>query len=92
MVKVDAKFDADGRLRIQAEDVTGSRSLPVDVERDLPASEVARSVAALMSLPGNVPWALRADASSAYLDDATAIGDQLAPGARVTLTPKTHLG
>jgi hypothetical protein len=43
-------------------------------------------------LPENVPWALRDEQTSAYLDDARPIGEQLHPGARVTVTPKTHLG
>ena len=78
-------------VTIRALNVTGTQELPLEVRRDLPAEEVARSIAELMSLPQNVPWALRAD-SSAYLDDRVPIGEQLEPGATVTVTPKTHLG
>jgi len=49
-------------------------------------------IVSLMSLPADVPWALRDDGSSAYLDSERPIGDQIEPGARVTITPKTHLG
>jgi hypothetical protein len=45
-----------------------------------------------MSLPSDVPWALRDDATSAFLDDGVAIGDQIRTHARLTVTPKTHLG
>ncbi len=79
-------------ISLEASDVTGMRTLPVEVQRELSADAVARSIANLMALPQNVPWALRENSSSAYLDGGTAIGDQVAPGAKVTVTPKTHLG
>jgi len=53
---------------------------------------VASSLAAWMKLPDNVPWGLRDDSSSRFLDDELPVGDQIRPGARVTVTPKTHLG
>lgn len=76
-----------------ATDVTGTHELEVeDLQRTLPAFEVARTVANRMSLPDNVPWVLRDESTSAYLDDEAAIGDQIAPNARVSITPRTHLG
>jgi len=82
----------EGQLSFEATDVTGMKTLPIDVQSALPADAVAQSIANLMALPGDVPWALRENLSSAYLDGGTAIGDQIAPGAKVTVTPKTHLG
>jgi hypothetical protein len=74
-------------------DVTGShRLLARDVQRELPASTVAKALAARMSLPATVPWTLRNDATSEFLDEAKPIGEQIEAGAKVTLTPKTHLG
>jgi len=72
--------------------VTGTREITFEAERGLPAETVAHSVASLMALPDNVPWVLRDDSSSAFLDDRTPIGEQIAPGTSVTVTPKTHLG
>ena len=45
-----------------------------------------------MALPDDVAWALRDDDSSTYLDESRPIGSQIGPGARVTITPQTHLG
>ena len=81
-----------GGLQIFASNVTGTHELPVDVGPSLSAGDVTNSIVSLMSLPADVPWALRDDGSSAYLDADRPIGDQIAPGARVTITPKTHLG
>ena len=74
-------------------DVTGTNSFVAsDVQRTIPAGAVASALADRMSLPSNVPWTLRDETSSAFLDDTVAIGDQIADRARVTITPKTHLG
>jgi hypothetical protein len=83
---------AHGGLQIFASNVTGTHEVPVDVGPGLSAGDVANSIVSLMSLPADVPWALRDDGSSAYLDSERPIGDQIEPGARVTITPKTHLG
>jgi len=78
---------------LQATDVTGTHSiLARDVQRTLSAGDVARSLAAVMLLPDNVPWSLRDEGSSAFLDDDRPIGEQVEPGAKVTITPKAHLG
>ena len=63
-----------------------------DVQSSLPAGAVASALARQMSLPSDVPWALRDDATSAFLEDGVAIGDQIDTDARLTVTPKTHLG
>ena len=77
----------------EASDVTGTQTVVAnDVQRILPAGAVARSLAAWMKLPDNVPWALRNESTSAFLDEERPIGEQIRPGAKVTVTPKTHLG
>ena len=79
-------------LDFVASDVTGINTVRArDIQPSLPASAVALSLAALMQLPEDVPWGLRNDDTSAFLDDETPIGEQLRPGSAVTLTPKTHL-
>jgi len=52
---------------------------------------VAQTLAARMELPTNVPWALRND-QGMFLDDTQEIGAQIEQDARLTLTPKAHLG
>ena len=79
-------------LAFRAANVTGTRQLDLEVERDVPANRVADDVAQLMQLPRDVSWVLRDDRSAAFLDEAAPIGDQLEPGTRVTLAPRTHLG
>lgn len=77
----------------EASDVTGTHNVVArDVQTNLPAGAVARSLAASMALPENVPWALRDEATSAFLDDDRPIGEQIGPNAKLTVTPKTHLG
>ena len=73
--------------------MTGSFSLVAsEVEPSAPVGAVAAALASRMRLPNDVPWGLRDDTTSAFLDEARAIGEQIAPGANVTITPKTHLG
>ena len=79
-------------LTFEASNVTGSQTLEVQVQRSLPAEEVARSVAADMALPDNIFWSLRDDQSSAFLVGDRPIGEQIAPGARISVTPRVHLG
>jgi hypothetical protein len=82
-----------GSTSFEVSDVTGmNRVLASDVQRSLPAGEVARALAVRMSLPDNVPWALRNESTSAFLQDDLPIGDQVQEGAQVTITPKSHLG
>ncbi len=80
-------------LRFTVSDVTGTHTLDADeVQTTLPAGVVARSIAAKMALPEDVPWSLRSDTSSTFLDDDLAIGDQIETDSRVTIFPRTHLG
>jgi len=79
-------------LRFHATDVTGMLDMEVaDLQANVPAGAVAQTLAQRMELPTNVPWALRDD-RGAFLDDEREIGEQIAADAKVTLTPKTHLG
>jgi hypothetical protein len=75
-----------------ARNVTATKTLEVEVTSELRAEEVARSVAELLSMPADTPWALREDDTASFLDGDRPIGEQIRPGARVTLTPKAHLG
>ncbi len=80
-------------MSLEVIDVTGSRTVHAsDIQRSLPAGVVAESLADRLRLPANVPWALRDEETSAFLDDEQAIGDQVDTDALVTVTPKTHLG
>ena len=80
-------------LRFTASDVTGTHTIEaIDVQRDLPAGAVARSIASKMALPEDTPWGLRSDRTSALLDEDVAIGDQIEPGTEITIFPRTHLG
>ena len=89
---LDKSRSPDASLKFEATDVTGTQRIPLTVIPSLLAETVAQSVASLMSLPENVTYALRDNSNTAYLDDRRPIGEQIAPGASVTLTPKTHLG
>ena len=80
-------------LSLRASDVTGTQTVEAsDVQYDLPAGVVASALADGMSLPSNVAWALRDDTTTVFLDDALPIGEQIAPDAQLTVTPKAHLG
>lgn len=80
-------------LRFTATDVTGTHTVEaIDVQPSLPAGALARSIASRIGLPDDVPWALRSDSTSAYLDDDVAIGDQIETDTNVTIFPRTHLG
>lgn len=78
-------------FRLRATDVTGSLEIEADLQASVPAGAVAQTLAQRLELPTDVPWALRDD-RGAFLDDDRQIGDQVATDAKVTLTPKTHLG
>jgi hypothetical protein len=79
-------------LVFHAANVTGSQEIPVEFGADLPARSVTDAIAHRMALPSDVTWSLRDDGSSVYLDDDRPIGDQIGPGAHVSVIPKTHLG
>ena len=78
-------------LDFEVRSTSGGRLSEVsDVQRDAPAGAVATALAHELELPQNVPWSLRA--GTRLLDDNQAIGEQLTPGERVTMTPRAHLG
>lgn len=79
-------------LSFLASSITGSMSIPVEVDGELTVSSVTESIANRMALPDDVAWALRDDGKGAYLDDTRSIGSQITPGSKVSITPKTHLG
>jgi hypothetical protein len=80
-------------LTVFAEDVTGTFTMEApDVPRTTPAGAVAQTLASRMGLPGSVAWTLRDDVTGQYLEEAVEIGRQVGPEARLTVTPKTHLG
>ena len=77
-----------------ARDITGLHEITVD---DMPAAapvgDVARSLANRLNLPANVSWSLRNDRTGDYLrDDADLGGEVPEKGAKLTITPRTHLG
>ncbi len=80
-------------VSLSVHDVTGSISLEKEnIQGSLPVSAVASLLASEMQLPENVPWGLRNDQTSEFLDDEKAISEQIESGTSVTVTPKTHLG
>ena len=82
-----------GTVRFEASTVTGTETVAVsDVEATLPAGVVASVLAERLALPQNTPWALRDDTTSRYLEEDRPIGEQIGPDARLTVTPKAHLG
>ena len=83
---------SDEVLLFHAANVTGTQDSPVEIRPGLSVRSVTDSIASRMALPSDVTWSLRDDDSSVFLDEDRAIGDQLEPGAHVTVTPKTHLG
>ena len=79
-------------MQFHAANVTGTQDLPIEVGRGLSVRSVTDSIAHRMALPSDVAWSFRDDGSSAYLDEDRPIGDQIEPGAHLTVTPKSHLG
>jgi hypothetical protein len=79
-------------ISFEVADVTSTFTLSADnVQRSAPAGAVAAAFASRMSLP-EAPWAFRHDSTAEYLDERQAIGEQVTPGERLTLAPRTHLG
>jgi hypothetical protein len=88
-----AMLEEPDTLDFEVSDVTGTHQLmATGVQRAVSAGAVAHSLAASMKLPDNVPWALRDETTSAFLEDDRPIGEQLRRGAKVVVTPKAHLG
>jgi len=80
-------------FRFEVADVTRSHIVDVtDVDSRTPVSAVAKALAARMELPQNAAWALRENRTGSYLDDQRDIGSQVENEARLTISPKAHLG
>jgi hypothetical protein len=79
-------------LSFMVSTVTGSQEIEVEFTPELSARSVVESIADRLALPPDVPWQLRDDGSSAYLDDEQSIGEQVEKGAHLTVSPKSHLG
>lgn len=80
-------------LRFTASDVTGMHTLEFDgVDGHRSAGDVAMSVAELMQLPTNHPYAVRDDENARMLAEEEALGSQIDPGAKLIVIPKAHLG
>jgi hypothetical protein len=76
------------------EEVTGMRSVEVEnVDGHRSAADVATSVASMLELPSNTPYALRDEDHARMLVDERPIGSQVPQtGARLVCIPKSHLG
>jgi hypothetical protein len=91
MTELDITTATNEMLAFQAANVTGTQEIPIQIGRGVSVRSVTESIAHRMALPDDVAWTLRDDGSSSYLDEQRSIGDQIQPGAHVTITPKTHL-
>ena len=72
--------------------VTGDRETNAEFQRSAPVGSVTQAIAARLGLSANSAWQLRSDRTSAFLDDEKPIAGQIAPGEKLTITPKAHLG
>lgn len=81
-------------MSFTARDITGLHEITVtDMPAAAPVGEVARSLANRLNLPANVSWSLRNDRGGDYLKDDADLGKEIpAEGAKLTITPRTHLG
>ncbi len=80
-------------LSFSVSDVTGLHTLDFEnVDGHRSVSDVATSIASLMDLPTNIPYALRDDTRAKMLVDDAPLGNQVDLGAKLVLTPKVHLG
>ena len=92
--------NADGSgarsVRLRIRDVTSTHEAELVLDASLRVGAVAETVAARMQLPADTAWALRDDATAAFLDDDVAIGDALGVNGDtevfLTATPRAHLG
>lgn len=91
MIELNTATARPETLAFHAANVTGTQEIPIEVGFGVSVRSVTDSIAHRMALPADVAWSLRDDGSSGYLDEKRPIGDQIKPGAHVTITPKTHL-
>ena len=86
----DAESDT-ATLTVEVQNVTRSRSVQATFQSTLRADAAAAALASRLALPANVPYSLRTS-KAAYLEDTKTLGEQVTPGERLTLTPRSHLG
>jgi hypothetical protein len=82
-------------LSLEVSEVTGSRTLEMEgIDGHRTAADLARSMAAMLELPENQPYALRDEDSQRMLLDEQPVGSQISPTTRPRLTviPKARLG
>ena len=79
-------------LTVEVQNVTRTRSVQATFQSSLRADAAAAALAVKLSMPADLPYALRSSKTAGFLDDAKPLGQQLTPGERLTLTPKSHLG
>lgn len=81
-------------LSFSVTEVTGIRSLDVNgIDGHRIASDVAGSMASMLELPTNTPYALRDDKAARMMKDDVPLGNQIGQtGTRLTVIPKSHLG
>ena len=74
-------------------DVTGTFEREVEgYDPQMSVAAVGRDLTRGIAWAQSTPFALRDDARGEFLDETRPIGEQIAPGAALVLTPKTHLG
>jgi len=93
MIQLKPSSEASSDLfSVFARNVMGTYVLPLEIDRGVPVADLTRSIVEMMSLPDDCVWDLRDEGSSAFLDPSRPVGEQVEAGARLTVTPKTHLG
>ncbi len=81
-----------GKIRIRANNVTGTREIEISVDPNLRTDDVTGVLIDELMLPDTTTYVMRDEDSSRYLVGDNAIGDEITTDARVTVTPRTHLG
>lgn len=86
--------DVSDPLSFVADEVTGMRSLDVDgIDGHRTACDVADSLASMLELPTNTPYALRDNKTARMMAGDVSLGSQIEQtGTRLTVIPKSHLG
>jgi hypothetical protein len=81
-------------MAFSVSEVTGMRVLDVEgVNGHRTAGDVAASLASMLELPDNTPYAIRDDATARMLADDEPLGSQVpATGSRLVLIPRSQLG
>ena len=87
---------SSGKVHLRIRDITATHEAELVLDPDLRVGAIAETVAARMSLPTDTTWALRSDATAAFLDDDATIGEAVGVNGDtevfLTATPRAHLG